>query len=237
VKVSKSLPVGKKKEKKALSRMEINSASDDSGFIVGAVDSISEVSSLTKAGKKQEKSEKVSNHSKASKSKIPKARTVKRAYSDKTNSKHDKNDLKRRGLRLSKSMPVDKKKPNSKSSVVLWTTMVQDLESDSDSTSSRGSAFILETELDAKSDLSSLSASVDARKTFTSPQKKEIFKHLGEEEKRQRVSSRMKDMSKKPKEVSYRKFENSKFETKTKEWVWNLTGEHRTPSKLEEILM
>merc|ERR1711907_834280 len=217
------------------SMMEINSASDNTGLIVSAFDSISEVSSLTKGGKKQGKRKKASNNSKTSKSGLPKTRTVNRARSDIINSKDDKSNAKRRGVKPSKSMPVNKKRQNPKSSVMLWTTSAQDLASDSDSTSSRGSAFILETELDARSDLSSLSASFRARKTTTSSKKQDGFNHLGEEEKRRLVSTQKKGTLKKPKEISYRKVENSRLETEKNAWVWNL--KERAPSKLEEILM
>merc|ERR1712146_560826 len=171
----------------------------------------------------------------SSKSDLPKTRTVNRARSDIINLKDDKSNAKRRGVKPSKSMPVNKKRQNPKSSVMLWTTSAQDLASYSDSTSSQGSAFILETELDARSDLSSLSASFSARKTTTSSKKQDGFNHLGEEENRRLVSTQKKGTLKKPKEISYRKVENSRLETEKNAWVWNLKG--RAPSKLEEILM
>jgi len=93
--------------------------------------------------------------------------------------------------------------------------------------------------MDDASGVSSLSTSDHARKTVTSPQEKDVFEHLKEEENRRRSSSRKTDTSKKPRELGnwYGKVGKIKFETKKDEMSsWQPSGGHRVRSKLEDIL-
>jgi len=245
IRATKSMPVHKKKatvtmmkmkKKKVVARIALDSdlsssLSDDSEFVVETIDNISEISSLSKAEKKRGRKEEKSKSNDASTSKIPKD-----SYSDKIGFKKDQFGTKRRGIRPSKRTPIGKKKPKTKSSVVLWTDMVHDSESDSDD----DSIFVLETTaMDDASGVSSLSTSDHARKTVTSPQEKDVFEHLKEEENRRRSSSRKTDTSKKPRELGnwYGKVGKIKFETKKDEMSsWQPSGGHRVRSKLEDIL-
>merc|ERR1712028_312387 len=99
---------------------------------------------------------KIKDTNTASKKKIPKEKAIKRTNSDTISKSKNQETIKRREIRPSKSMPVGKKKPKTKSSVILWTDMVHDSETDSD----EDSVFVLETvPSDEDSDVSSLSAS------------------------------------------------------------------------------
>mmetsp|Transcript_34595 Transcript_34595/g.39745 ORF Transcript_34595/g.39745 Transcript_34595/m.39745 type:complete len:1065 (-) Transcript_34595:294-3488(-) len=248
IRATKSMPVRKKKatvtmmkmkKKKVVARIALDSdlsssLSDDSEFVVDIIDNISEISSLSKAEKKRGKREEKSKSNDASTSKIPKDR-----YSDKIGSKKDQFGTKRRGIRPSKRTPIGKKKLKTKSSVVLWTDMVHNSETDSDD----DSIFVLETTaMDDASGVSSLSTSDHARKTVTSPQENDVFKHLKEEKEknRRRASSRKTDTPKKPRELgNWYGAGKIKFETKKDEMnscSWHPSGGHRVRSKLEDIL-
>merc|ERR1740130_1090510 len=160
-------------KKNAIPKVSIDSTlssslSNGSGFVAVPSDSISEVSSLSKVGKKKGKKKDDSMSSEAFKSRNSKKKSVKRTYSDHSGSKKDQLETKRRGIRPSKSMPVQKKKPMTKS--------LSDMLHDSDSDSDDSSLFYLDTtELDDKSDVSSLSASNYPRKIDTSLPKEDIF--------------------------------------------------------------
>jgi len=96
--------------------------------------------------------------------------------------------------------------------------------------------------MDDASGVSSLSTSDHARKTVTSPQENDVFKHLKEEEEknRRRASSRKTDTPKKPRELgNWYGAGKIKFETKKDEMnscSWHPSGGHRVRSKLEDIL-
>ena len=272
IKATKSMPLGNKKKKKtvagkkkAIPKVSIDSTlssslSNGSGFVAVPFDSISEVSSLSKVGKKKGKKKDDSMSSEAFKSKISKKKSVKRTYSDHSGSKKDQLETKRRGIRPSKSMdqleikrrgikpsksmPVQKKKPMTKS--------LSDMLHDSDSDSDDSSLFYLDTtELDDKSDVSSLSASNYPRKIDTSLPKEDIFQQFREEE--DRLMSRKKDKSRKPTEGSRNKEKKrgikatksmpiGKLKPKKKSlndsWVWQLSDGHRSmdSSKLDDML-
>jgi len=248
IKATKSMHVRKKKAtrktntktKKVVAMIALDSdlsssLSGDSEFVVDTIDNSSEISSLSKTEKKRGKKEKKFKSNLNSTSKTPKDR-----FSDKTGLKNDQFGTRRRGIRLSKSMPIRKERQKKKSSVVLWSDMVHDSESDSDD----DSIFVLETTaMDDASGVSSLSTSGHDRKTVPTSQEEDIFQHSKEEEEnRRRSSSRKKDTSKKRREVGnwYGKVGKIKFETKRDEkngFSWQPTDGYRAPSKLEDILM
>merc|ERR1740133_883716 len=145
-------------------------------------------------------------------------------------------------------MPVQKKNSMTKSKVVFLTDMLHDSESDSDDSS----LFYLDTtELDDKSDVSSLSASNYPRKIDTSLPKEDIFQQFREEEDRL-MSRSKKDKSRKPTEGSRNKEKKRGIKAtksmpigkKTKKkslndsWVWQLSDGHRSmdSSKLDDML-
>lgn len=173
---------------------------------------------------------KIKNTNTASKKKIPKEKAIKRTNSDTISKSKNQETIKRREIRPSKSMPVGKKKPKTKSSVILWTDMVHDSETDSD----EDSVFVLETvPSDEDSDVSSLSASGHKRKVGKSSRKKSdtfnLFKY--EEENRKRFTSQVKNTTMKQTRNLHGKAGKIKFDTTIERGL-----NHVTPSKLEEML-